>query len=98
MEASLGPLTCPTSTPVPGVAPRGRRVLSHHGVGVKALLIFPEILEEKESVRAIDQRPLRVTAGTELELGAERKTRAQREGGERGRGQVWPGRGMQGGG
>ena len=73
------------------MAPWGRRVLSHHGVGVKAFLIFPEILEAKESVRTIDQRPLRVTTGTKL--GAEEDNGGQHRGrGEsKGSGVAWMG-------
>lgn len=42
--------------PIPGAAPRAG-IVSHHGVGVKAFFIFPEILEAKGGVRTTEQSP-----------------------------------------
>lgn len=40
--------------PIPGAAPR-TGIVSHHGVGVKAFFIFPEILEAKGGMRTTEQ-------------------------------------------
>lgn len=87
---------CNISMPIPGVSPQGRRVLSYHGVGIKAFLIFPEILEAKEGVRVTEQTPL---GSLQEASSGQGKTAGNRsEGGERVGGPVRPGWGMQGGG
>lgn len=83
--------------PIPGVTPWGRRILSHHGVGVKAFFIFPEILETKKGVRATEWRPLRVTAGNKGWAEEDESKWVRARGESRGR-QVWTWGEMKGGG